>query len=433
MKRVFNILTILLCIQEAVHAQQKKLQVGDTLPPMVLSNLLNYPAKEIRLPDHSGKWLILDLWTTGCGACVEAFPKIKQLQNEFAGEVEWLMITMQSKEKITHFLQKRKILTGLGMSLPVVCGDSLLNNYFQPNGYPHCVWIDETGVIRSVTGGMEVTEEHVRSILRNKNFQMDQKDDSTVIINIDSPLYNYGNNASGKELKWSTTLSKYMHYIPWMEGFHISDSISSITAFNESIKRLYQIAFNDDTGYGDLYYLADSRLEFNIKDTTKYVFKINGEYQYENFYCYQAILPRKSVKELKLIMQADLKKYFGLNARMIKKNRLCWVLSAKDTMLFKSKGGKESSYWDGSNYEASFTNCSFNEVRSYFEHVLLQFSTFPLMNEISCNENVDMVLENIEVRNVNSLVTALRKYEISLKLEYRPIDVLVIDEPKNEN
>ena len=134
MKQIPIILTTLICVYGSVQAQQKKLQVGDTLPGMVLTNLLNYPAKEIRLPDHSGKWLILDLWTTGCGACVEAFPKIKQLQNEFAGKVDWLLVTTQPKEEIIHFVQKRKILTGLGMSLPVVCGDSLLNNYFQPKG-----------------------------------------------------------------------------------------------------------------------------------------------------------------------------------------------------------------------------------------------------------------------------------------------------------
>ncbi len=433
MKRTFIILTILLCIQEAIHAQQKRLQVGDTLPQMVLSNLLNCPAKQITIPANSGKWLILELWTTGCGACVKAFPKIKQLQDEFAGKVEWLLVTTQPKEEIIHFLQKRKKLTGLGMSLPVVCGDSLLNNYFQPDGYPHCVWIDETGVIRSVTGGMEVTGAHIESILRNKNFQMDQKDDSTVTVNIDSPLYNYGNNASGKELKWSTTLSKYMHYIPWIEGFHISDSISSITAFNESIKRLYQIAFNDDTGYGDLYYLNDNRLEFNIKDTTKYVFKINGEYQYDNFYCYQAILPRMSVKELKLIMQADLKKYFGLNARMIKMNRLCWVLSAKDTMLFKSKGGKESGNWDGSSFTSKFTNAPFEEVRSYIQYQQIGLSPYPFINEINCNENVDLTLEGLIQNEPNTLIRALKKNGIMLKLENRDIDVLVIDEPSNEN
>jgi thiol-disulfide isomerase/thioredoxin len=429
MKKIPIVLITSICVYGSVHAQQKKLQVGDTLPRIVLSNLLNYPDKQITIPANSGMWLILDLWTTNCGACVEAFPKIKQLQDEFAGKVEWLMITMQSKEQITHFLQRRKKLTGLGMSLPVVCGDSLMNNYFQPDGYPHCVWIDETGVIRSVTGGMEVTEAHIQSILRNKNFQMDQKDDSSILVDYDKPLFINNNAGDGRQLKWSTTLSKYIKGLPPINSVRYTDSsYSTINSFNQTIKRLYQHAFNDDEGFGDFYSISESRTEFNVKDTTKYVYYIDGKVQYENFYCYQAILPMLPYHELKSIMQGDLKKYFGLNARMEKRNRLCWVLSARDTILFKSKGGKEWHNWDGVNFADIYSNCPFNDLRCQIEYVFLQRSPYPFLDEMLCKERVDIILEDIRENDPETVIRALAKYGISLKLENRTIDVLVIYE-----
>jgi thiol-disulfide isomerase/thioredoxin len=429
MKQIPIILTTLICVYGSVQAQQKKLQVGDTLPGMVLTNLLNYPAKEIRLPDHSGKWLILDLWTTGCGACVEAFPKIKQLQNEFAGKVDWLLVTTQPKEEIIHFVQKRKILTGLGMSLPVVCGDSLLNNYFQPDGYPHCVWIDGTDVIRSVTAGREVTEFNIQAILQNRNFQMDQKDDSSILVDYDKPLFINNNAGDGRQLMWSTTLSKYIKGLPPINSVYYTDSgYTAINSFNQTIKWLYQHAFNDDEGFGDFYAITDSRTEFNIKDTTKYVYYINGNVQYENFYCYQAILPKLPYHELKSIMQGDLRKYFGLNARMEKRNRLCWVLSARDTIMFKSKGGKSHADWDGVNYTKTYSNCSFDQVRAFVEYVLLLQSPYPFLNEIHCKEMVDITLVDLKEDDPDSAIRALAKYGISLKLENRTIDVLVIYE-----
>jgi thiol-disulfide isomerase/thioredoxin len=430
MKQILIIFTLITCMHATVSAQQKKLQVGDTLHPMVLSNLLNYPDKQITIPANSGKWLILDLWTTNCGACVEAFPKIKQLQDEFSGKVEWLLVTAQTKEEIVHFLQKRKKLTGLGMSLPVVCGDSLLNNYFQPDGYPHCVWIDSSGIVRSVTAGREVTKTNIESILKNRNFQMDQKDDSSILVDYDKPLFINNNAGDGRQLMWSTTISKFIKGLQPINSVRYTDSgYSTINSFNQTIKRLYQHAFNDDEGFGDFYAISESRTEFNVKDTTKYVYYIDGKVQYENFYCYQAILPRLSYHELKSIMQGDLRKYFGLNARMEKRNRLCWVLSARDTILFKSKGGKEWYNWDGVNFADIYSNCSFNYVRCQIEYVFLQRSPYPFLDEMHCNERVDIILEDIKENDLETIIRALAKYGISLKLENRAIDVLVIDEP----
>ncbi len=408
----------------------KKASAGDTLPVTVISNLLNYPAKQITLPANSGKWLILDLWTTNCGACIEAFLKIKQLHDEFAGKVEWLLVTTQPKEQITNFLQKRKKLTGLGMSLPVVYGDSLLTNYFQPDGYPHCVWIDETGVIRSVTAGREVTESNILAILQNRNFQMDQKDDSSILVDYDKPLFINNNAGDGRQLIWSTTLSKYIKGLPPINSVYYNDGgYTAINSFNQTIKWPYQHAFNDDEGFGDFYAITDSRTEFNIKDTTKYVYYIDGKVQYENFYCYQAILPRMSYHELKSVMQGDLRKYFGLNARMEKRNRLCWVLSARDAIMFKSKGGKSQANWDGVNYTKTYSNCSFDEVRAFIEYVLLLQSPYPFLNEIHCKEMVDITLIDVKEDDPDSVIKSLAKYGISLKLENRTIDVFVIDEP----
>jgi hypothetical protein len=159
-------------------------------------------------------------------------------------------------------------------------------------------------------------------------------------------------------------------------GLPTTDTKSCISAYNASIKRLCQIAFNDDKGQGDSYWLPDSRTELRIKDTAKYVFFVDGKIKYDNLYSYQAILPKMSVPDLKYIMQNDLKKYFNIDAKMEKKYRPCWVLSAKDTLSFKSKGGLQSQQWDGVNFRRIMHNCQFDDFRIYMEHIFLQFSPF---------------------------------------------------------
>jgi hypothetical protein len=51
-------------------------EVGKPCPDFTLHNIEYYSKKEASVKDFRGKWLILDFWNKGCGACIASFPKI---------------------------------------------------------------------------------------------------------------------------------------------------------------------------------------------------------------------------------------------------------------------------------------------------------------------------------------------------------------------
>jgi hypothetical protein len=48
--------------------------------------LIDLEGKKIKLSDYQGKVVVLDFWTTTCGACLAAFPKMQELVNNYKNE-----------------------------------------------------------------------------------------------------------------------------------------------------------------------------------------------------------------------------------------------------------------------------------------------------------------------------------------------------------
>src|SRR5882762_10107873 len=67
-------------------------KVGDTLPDYSIGNMINYSSTSARLSDFKGKWMILDLWSSTCSGCLAAMPKLLQLQKEFEGKLQIIML-----------------------------------------------------------------------------------------------------------------------------------------------------------------------------------------------------------------------------------------------------------------------------------------------------------------------------------------------------
>lgn len=55
------------------------LTIGDKVPDIVLNHVINYKAGDIKLSDFKGKLVILDFWSSWCGACIALFPHMDSL------------------------------------------------------------------------------------------------------------------------------------------------------------------------------------------------------------------------------------------------------------------------------------------------------------------------------------------------------------------
>ncbi len=130
-------------------------------------------------------------------------------------------------------------------------------------------------------------------------------------------------------------------------------------------------------------------------------------------------------------MQADLQRFVGLDAKWVKMKKKCLVLTAKDTALISYKNG-------GRRAVINETDINLNNVTvKYFLDFMEDgtnyfYSPYPLVDETNFKGMLGDIMFTTEVSDYKQLNKALQKYKMSLTLEDRLIDVLVITDGKNK-
>ncbi|MBT1701043.1 TlpA family protein disulfide reductase [Fulvivirgaceae bacterium PWU4] len=412
------------------------LKVGDPVPNYTLVNLINYPSKTVRLEDFRGKLLILEFWDSYCTPCIEGFPKMMDLQREFASHIQIILVNQKENvNRVRQFFDKRKRLTNVNVTLPTVCGDTILGSYlFKHTSVPHVVWINKSGIVNSITLADVVNAKNIQKLLNNESYVLPQKASySSANLDYSKPLFLNGNGRIGDSLLWQTVLSKRVPGVPQFHKISADKREGYFIAANLSIRDLFRLAYDN---CGSFYYnsnLANLRQTIlEVRDSAKYVPKKDGEMQWQNFYTYQLIAPRQSLQKLLETMRNDLAKYFQLDVRVEKRRMKCLVLSASDTTIIAYKSGDAV-------LKVTDTDVKLNKVKlTNFIETLREVSNrhdylpFPIIDETNFKGEVGGMEFSTNVYNSQALDLALQKYKMRLTLEHRIIDVLVISEARNE-
>ncbi len=88
-------------------------------------NLINYKYKTAGIEEFGDKIVILDFWSTGCASCIESWPKVQAIQDEFKDKVQIIQVNPWENEGIVkNIIQRRKKLANFSLQLPVVCRDT---------------------------------------------------------------------------------------------------------------------------------------------------------------------------------------------------------------------------------------------------------------------------------------------------------------------
>ncbi|MHC4167263.1 MAG: TlpA family protein disulfide reductase [Planctomycetota bacterium] len=107
-----------------------------------------------RLSDLAGKTVVLDLWSTWCGPCIRAFPKLNQLAEEYSNivfvalsidydEAAWKKMVDESDWKaLKHGRLDRK-----------------KNSSVFNRPIPYLVILDENGIVRAEGNGLDIRRE----------------------------------------------------------------------------------------------------------------------------------------------------------------------------------------------------------------------------------------------------------------------------------
>lgn len=384
-------LIILLCPFWNIAQTIKPLNIGDMVPDLEINNLYNYPVSSIRLSDLKGRLVILDFWSTWCGACIDCFPKMHQLQQEFGDKLMVILVNPfvhDTLKKVQSFFAKRKALTGLGVTLPYSLLQVSLPAYFPFKFIPHYVWIGKNGKILATTSQTEVTAENVRKALEENTEGLHDKTD-LVDFSADIPLFVNGNGGKGDHFICRSVFTKYIEGIGNTSGVR-KDEHGKITRFymyNAQPLMLLRDAYPDELNCPPNRIAIESNNQFFPGPATGAENRF-----YTNAFCYDLVIPPTTINELRQYIREDMKRYLGVTVISEMRKMNCIVLRRINSMKPPgSPGGEPAMDID----RFSTRKYIRNEPMSIFTALLNNLpatKSIPVIDETNISGNIDVEL-----------------------------------------
>lgn len=421
MKKIFLSVLAILCLVGSAFAQipqhLRALQIGETLPDITLSGVVNHPTSQIRLQDLRGKLVILDFWSTWCAACIESFPKMQALQERFADKLQVILVNTyegDSLSRVVSFLDKRSKVNGGPMNLPYSLQQYRMDTLFPRRYIPHYIWIDTAGVVAAITGTQELTAENIQRGLQGR-FNLREKRD---ILDFDAlrPLFVNGNGGHGDTFIGRSLLTGYQEGLGGRTGMTRNEQgkVERLYALNKTKQGLLQEACMDDTLW------QAGRVVWKIKE-------VNSAYE-GRLFCYELIMPPVDRLVARQQMKNDLLGYFQLQVNKRTIDTLCWVLTPPvESETIRAKSSTQE-----------FINTKTKPIllRYYtpreLARLLESLTGLPVIEETGLNMTLDLQLPaNLDFKNGAQLQQAFKRAGLPLQKMVRPVTYMVVEEVNN--
>jgi len=388
------------------------LSIGDVVPDIKLSNIINYHKTEISLSELKGKLVILDFWASWCIACTKALPLLDSMQNTFGDKMKVFVVGYENPQTIKAFFNTNRV--AKKTKLPVIAGDSLLQQLFPHHTLPHEVWIGSDGRLRAITDTEEITVSNIRKIMSEQNSELPEKKD-LMTYTIEKPLLEECNGGTDSLILHRSFLGKHIEGL--FSGFERTiskdSSVVRMTYINTPLLSLFFSAGMKSLP-GANYLLVETSKLPGLFDTTRSRKEYN-KWARDNTFCYELSVPvntPESVIERK--MQADINNGLGLNGRVEEREIKCFALVLNDKTLLQRKGGKTMSV--------------------LMEELNYQIPAMPLrpiiINETGDTGEVDRELVIDNSKDISDIIPLLRSHGFDLIPVNRTLQVFVIsDQP----
>ena len=409
---------------QQIHA----IAIGEKLPDIVLTNLYNYASSSVHLSSLKGKMIILDFWSTWCGSCIEAFPKMHHLQKEFDGELQVFLVNTfagDSIQKVKPFFQRRSAGTGEKITLPYSLLQMPVSPYFPYRFIPHYVWIDKSGKVIAITSQFEVTSSNIRSALTGNTAGIRTKKDMLDFDN-SKPLFVKGNGGDGDGFVYRSVFTNYIEGLGNVGGIERTK--------DGRITRLYQVNISLldllRTAYPGKLELPGNRIIQETKEANKFRYgSTEDTLLYTNACCYDLTVPPATMKEVELFMQQDIFRIFHIRVKNEERSMPCLIIKlAENNASCLTKGGRQ---------EIDITKSS---LRKYLQNQPLTVLAEILNNHVATQQMPVIVSDDVrqhidldfppgfDTMNIETLRTFLINAGLLLTQEDRKITVAVITE-----
>ena len=418
----------LLCLNFHAVAQPTwgGLQVGDTIPEVLLTKVSNYPSPTAKLSSFKGKAMIIDFWATYCAPCIAILPRLDSMHRVYREQLNILSVTSQDEKTALGFLAKLEKKRGAKYRLVEVSGDRKLHALFPHTYIPHVVWIDPTGIVRAITDFKPLNRQTVERFLASGNLKEIAVKQDTRLIPYDASrsLFMDGNASPSPKLYFHSLLAGYKPGLT--SGFAIrNDSLKNrvFTFRNTTIGRLFMVAYSSN---GQVVNKRNFFIE--TKDSARISSRlISASYgawlKAGNGYCYELLVSPSSGKQAYTFMQQDLSRYFPqYHAQLETRELPCLVLSRIGTKTIPaSQGGLL--YVDFDPFGYRLRNALLSELCNRLNFA--ERTPLHLVDETGLTERLDLDL-HATVYELDKLNSELQPLGLKITRTTRPTRSLVL-------
>ncbi|SDE97959.1 soil-associated protein, TIGR03435 family [Mucilaginibacter pineti] len=414
-----------LCSKLAVNAQEKPtittLKIGDSVPNITINNIVNYKSAAskpaaAKIADFKGKLLILDFWATWCSSCISTFPELYDLQKEFKGQIQVLLVntkdTRDDKLKVEAFFTKRK---GL-YQLPSVIYDTTLKVLFPHKSIPHSVWIMNNKVA-AITSAEDVNQENIQAILTNGKINLYAKND--IDYNFLKPLFIEGNGGTPPGYIFRSVLTGYVRGLRSSLGVisHNDKIAARIYQTNTSILNLYQQAYREYRNF------KRNQIIFDVSNPTDFSADSNSySWNSKHLYNYELTFPPQLIDSALKLMQDDLRRYFDLTVHIENRQAPCFVLKKVGSLKHEAPDSfePETNIDEKDNKPKYFRNYPLTALIDQMNDVL----KIPLIDETGFGGKLNVNLP-ADLTNEDLLKRSFKEQGFILNKEKRELSFLV--------
>lgn len=411
-------------------------EIGKPMPDFTL-DVHYFKTKSVSLKDFKGKWLFLDFWFEGCGACIQSFPSVNSHYKEFKNDLTWLMVGLNSsKFKGTQTLYE-KLRVKRNLEMPVAY-DSVLVTKWNIHSFPHIIIIDPTGIVHSITSGRDLTRDKISQLVRNEKVSFYPKDAVEPPKSVlKSGINNYKTESilfhsvltrwAGEKQTGGFDLNEYVNEKIYLLRTYDFSMIPLFGLYNQAYFGRWRWYVGQPAMYGTIY--PEPILE--LKDSSLFEYDYNIEVG-KGLYNYSLKLPPEEVSRETIMkyMQQDLGRYFKYEAKVEEREMPVWLLTATSGAREKlrSKGGQ--SFVTPGNVAAGFTMINYpaedllHYVKFYVEEHDLKTQ---FIDKTGLVGNIDIRLD-ADMTNMDDVRKALQKNGLDLIRGRKKMKVLIISD-----
>ncbi|MDP3467556.1 MAG: DUF3738 domain-containing protein [Daejeonella sp.] len=405
----------------------KALSIGDHLPAIHISKILNSTKAVRKIQDNTEKHLIIDFWSPYCSYSVKTFKELDSIQQLFTKDLEIIRVTRQTDLDLRKLFVRSEIASN--SKLPLVYSDSTLREFF-PIELPHQVWVDNKGIIRAIANPQNFTVKNVKKLIQNEGLNLLPMDHFQN-FNPAQPLFMQA------KMSFLNNLEQFSYYTRYINGINqkAGNTIDPITKqvirrayYNMSVKNLIKLAY-DSFGSGEKYgALSDDRRVIYEKEDPERFFipKDNNElieWEWNNTYCYEIKVLPENADRLPKMMQEDLQRFFNVSineeTRIVDGYAL--IISDKNKIPLSSGKGRSLTLY---NQKSGITTIENQLVKQLIKSLEGKLRNDIIVDETNFKERLLLHFKGRE--NVHEMREELKKFGFDLIPKQVETKILVV-------